>query len=403
MKPENKSATAGRSASSLMKVLLPFACCLILANIYYAQPIIGDIAVSLGISTTKAGSIVTVAQIGYCIGVLFFVPLGDAVDNRRLILCLTLLASVALCAAGSSVGTAMFFCSMFFVGFFSSVVQVIVPLGVGLTAPRERGRVLGLIMAGAILGIVLARPVSSWMTGVFGWRVVYCTASVLVFALGLVLYRSLPHTTPSAGRIGYPAVLRSMATLMTATGGLRSRLAVQALVFSAFTLFWAAVPLALQQLGFSHGQVAQFALAGLAAPFCAALAGRMVDRGLGFGVSVVGMGLLMTAFLASSVFGVLALPMIVAVLMLDPGVHMSNVVIQQSILNLVPDARGRLNALCVACTFTGGAVGSALGPWLYSHFGWNAVACAGIILTSAALVMNLGPIRHAGKAHSWEV
>lgn len=394
---------SGRGFDSSMSAGLAFflatACCLILANMYYAQPIIGDIAASIGVSTAAAGSVVTVAQIGYCAGVLFLVPLGDVLENRRLITGQVILAACALFTAAASNGAAMFHGSMFLVGVFSCAVQVIVPLGLRLAAPHERGRVVGLIMAGAILGIVLARPLASWVTGMFGWRVLYFTASVLMAAVAFVLYRRLPVTATTPARLNYTAMLRSMAGLLMSTPGLRPRLLLQATVFTTFTMFWAAAPLTLQvDLGFTHGQVALFALASLVAPVCAALAGRMVDRGFGFATTVIGISLVAVAFIATPVFGVLTLPMVLAVLLLDPGVHSTNVVIQQGVLGLVPAARSRLNAICVACTFTGGAIGSSLGPWLYSHFGWSSVSLTGLVLAVFALAVNLGPVRNAGTA-----
>ena len=394
MKTGSKIETGEQAIPVSLKVLLPFACCLILANIYYAQPIIGDIAASIGVGTASAGSVVTVAQIGYCAGVLFLVPLGDVVENRRLITAQMLLVACALFATAASNGAAMLLCSMFLVGVFSCVVQVIVPFGLRLAAPHERGRVVGLIMAGAILGIVLARPLASWVTGLFGWRVLYFAASALMAVLALMLYRRLPATATTPARLDYSAMLRSMAGLLVSTPGLRPRLLLQATVFTTFTMFWAAAPLALQErLGFTHGQVALFALASLVAPICAALAGRMVDRGFGFQTTVVGICLVALAFLATPVFGLLALPMILAVLLLDPGVHSTNVVIQQGVLSLIPAARSRLNAICVACTFTGGAIGSSLGPWLYSHFDWNSVSLTGFALAVFALVVNVGLVR----------
>lgn len=387
-----------RSMSAGLVFFLAAANCLILANLYYAQPIIGDIAGSIGVSTAAAGSVVTVAQIGYCLGVLFLVPLGDVLENRRLITFQVLLAACALFTVGASTGAVMLLCSMFLVGFFSCAVPLIVPLGLRLAAPHERGRVVGLIMAGAILGIVLARPVASWVTGMFGWRVLYFAASVIMAALTVMLYRRLPRTDTTTAGFSYAAMLRSMAGLLASTPDLRPRLLLQAMIFATFTMFWAAAPLALQErLGFTHAGVALFSLASLIAPAYAAMAGRMIDRGMGFRTTVVGIGLITATFLTTPLFGLTVLPMVVAVLMLDPGVYMTNVVVQQDVLELVPEARSRLNALSVACTFIGGALGSSLGPWLYSHFGWNSMSLTGLAMAAAAMSVNLGLVRRLNR------
>lgn len=380
-----------------LKYLLASACCLVLANIYYAQPVIADIAAGIGLEASAGGLIVTMAQIGYCIGVLFLVPLGDLLENRRLIAVLVFCAAGALVAVGASAGITLFFGSMFFVGLFSAVVQIIIPLGVGLAAPHERGRIVGLIMAGAILGIVLARPAASWMTGLFGWRFMYFLSAGLIAVVGLLLLRGLPVRKPAAGRVSYPAIFRSMAKLLVSLPGLRPRLFLMAFSFTGFTFFWAAAPIVLREaLHFSHSDIALFSLASFAAPPCALLAGRLVDRGFGFGLTLATACMIAAAFLVTPVFGICAGLFLIAVLLLDPGVNMTNVIVQQSVLSLIPEARSRLNALCVSFAFAGGSIGSSLGPWLYSHYGWSTTAYCGASL--AAVVFLLSLYLKSGKA-----
>lgn len=151
-----------------LKYILALVCCFILGNLYYSQPIIADIAKDLGISVSSSGMIVTVTQIGYCLGVLFLVPLGDGIESRRLIRTLVLVSIFALLGAALAPSETIFLISMFFVGLFSCSVQIIIPLSVGLASEKDRGQVVGLIISGALLGIVLARPASSLITAVFG-------------------------------------------------------------------------------------------------------------------------------------------------------------------------------------------------------------------------------------------
>ena len=373
-----------------LKYLLAFACCLILANIYYAQPVIADIAAGIGIEASAGGIIVTMAQIGYCIGVLFLVPLGDMLENKRLITVLVFCAVGALLAVGISDNATVFLVSMFFVGLFSSAVQIIVPLGVGLAAPHERGRVVGLILAGAILGIVLARPIASGMTGLFGWRFMYFLSAGIIAAVGLLLLRRLPVRRPSLSRVSYPAIFHSMGKLLASVPGLLPRLFLMAFALTSFTLFWAAAPIVLREaLHFSHSDIALLSLASFAAPPCAIMAGRLVDRGFSFGLTLTSACMIAAAFLVTPVAGISTGLFLIAVLLLDPGVHMTNVVVQQSVLSLVPEARSRLNALSVAFAFTGGAIGSSLGPWLYSHYGWSATAYCGAALAAVAFCLSL--------------
>lgn len=376
--------------------LLAFSCCLILSNLYGAQPIIADIAPSIGLEPSAGGMIVTMAQIGYCLGVLFLVPLGDLVDNRRLIAGLVLGASSALLAAAFSDQASSFLAAVFFIGLFSSAVQVIIPFGVGLAPLAERGRVIGLIASGAILGIVLSRPASSALTGLFGWRIWYQVSASLMALLSLYLSVRLPNTPPVSKHITYPATLRSMLSMCRHMPVLRLRLLFMASVFSCFTMFWATAPIVLKDvLSFSHGDIAMFSLASLAAPPCAIMAGRLADKGYGLLITIAGICMAGAAFLLTPLFGMLAATFASAVILLDPGVHMTNVVTQQNILAMIPEARSRLNALCVAFTFCGGAAGSSLGPWIYSHYGWPAVAATGVAILAVALGAQFSAVRGA--------
>lgn len=372
-----------------LKYLLAIICCLILGNLYYAQPIITDIAPDVGLDTSAGGIIVTMAQIGYCLGVLFLVPLGDAIENRRLISTLVCCSGIALVAAALSGSMVTFLTAMFFIGLFSCSVQIIIPLSVGLVSEEERGKVVGLIISGALLGIVLSRPLSSWVTGVSGWRTMFFIAAVMMVVVALCIYK-LPKTQPVATGIRYSEMLKSMANILLYQPGLKKRLATMVLVFMSFTMFWAAAPIAMQDmLNFSHSDVALFSLISLAAPPCALFAGQMIDRGKGFHLTVVSITMLVIAFLITPLFGVYMMTFVIAVLFLDPGVHMTNVVTQQGVLALVPQARSRINALCIAFTFIGGATGSTLGPWLYSHFGWFVTALVGAMMVLCALIVNL--------------
>lgn len=375
--------------SASLKYILAVLCCLILGNLYYAQPIISDIARDVGIAGSSSGLIVTITQIGYCLGVLFLVPLGDKVESRRLIGTLILGAGVALLSAGLSSNSFSFLTSMFFIGLFSCAVQIIIPISMGLAAEKERGRVVGLIISGALLGIVLARPVASLITGLTSWRMTYFFATGLMVVV-LVLVRALPRKTPSANGLSYPEMLSSMLFLLRTSAGIGQRLGSMAAIFMSFTMFWAVVPIALQDmLHFSHSEVALYSLASLVAPPCAIMAGRIIDGGRGFGLTMISITMVGCAIIVTPLFGAFAATFILAALLLDPGIHMTNVVIQQSVLSLVPEARSRLNALCIACTFTGGALGSWLGPWLYSHYGWNTTMLAGAVMVLIAFGLNL--------------
>jgi len=379
-----------------LKILLPFACCLILANIYYAQPILTDIAKSIGLDVAASGVIMTMLQIGYILGVLLLGPLGDVLENRRLIAFMVLGSAAALLAAAWSGSVGGFFVATLFIGFFSASTQIIVPFAAGLAADTERGKILGLIMAGIFIGIVLARPVSSLMTSAVGWRSVYLMAAALMLIMSVTLFRLLPRKAPSAQDISYTAMLSSMGRLLVTVPRLPLQMMLSAVVFMGITMFWTTAPVVLQKnLDFSHSQMALFTLAGLVTPPCAVIAGRLIDRG--FGPILIFTGVIMTvfAYLLMACLEMYAATFVLAIFLLDPGANVTNLTVQQSILSSTPDARSRLNALCVACNFSGGAIGSALGPWIFSHFGWQAVSGTGAALMLIPFILNL--VMHGAK------
>lgn len=372
-----------------LKMLLSAACCLTLANIYYAQPIIESIAADLGLDISMSGLSVSVTQAGYCLAVLFLVPLGDVIENKQFIVLLVVCAAVALALAALSKTPATFLAATFFIGMASCAVQVVIPMGIGLASGRERGSLAGMMMSGAILGISLARPAASWLTGMFGWRAAYIMGACLMSVLSIILLRYLPVKRGSAGRLSYPAIMRSMGTLFVSVHGLRPRLLIMFSVFFAFGMFWSTAPIyARDVLGFTHADIALFSLLSLVTPLCALFAGKMVDMGRGYRMAVIGMSMLAGAFLMTMGLETYAFFIVPVVLLLDPGTQMAIVVVHQSVLTLTFEARSRLNALCIGFNITGGAIGASLGPWLYSRLGWSSVAVAGALMVIFAFALN---------------
>ncbi len=372
-----------------LKYILALVCCFILGNLYYSQPIIVDIARDIGIDMSSSGMIVTVTQIGYCLGVLFLVPLGDAIESKRLIKFLVAVSTIALLGAALASNEMTFLVSMFFVGLFSCSVQIIIPLSVGLASNKDRGQVVGLIISGALLGIVLSRPAASFITGILGWRFTYFFAAGLMIIV-LILVNRIPRSVPESKGIRYSEILISMGRLLVSVRGIKRRLGAMSLVFMTFTLFWATVPIVLQDvLHFSHSEIALYSLLGLAAPPCAIMAGKMIDRGLGYPLTIISIGMVVCAFIVTPMLGMFVASFVLAGLFLDPGVQITNVIIQQSVISLAPQARSRINALCIAFTFIGGAIGSWLGPWLYSHFQWEVTVSIASMIGVIAFILNL--------------
>jgi predicted MFS family arabinose efflux permease len=361
--------------SRRLAILIAVACGLIVANIYVAQPLAGPIAASVGLSAGAAGLVVTLTQIGYGAGLLLVVPLADRIENRRLVLSVMAAATLALlCACVASSAWSLLAASLL-IGVGSVAVQVLVPYAAHLAPEQVRGRTVGNVMSGLMLGIMLSRPVSSLIASLSSWRVVFAVCAAIMVALGLVLRAAMPPRSPPPGP-SYPALLASMAGLMRHTDVLRRRAAYHACLFAGFSLFWTVAPLLLAQR-FHLGQrgIALFALVGVAGAVSAPLAGRAADRGWTRPATLLAMLGVAVAFLAMLGAGsgsTRALLLLGAgAVLLDFCVTANLVLGQRAIYALGAELRGRLNGLYMASFFGGGAIGSAVGGWLYDEAGWG--------------------------------
>jgi predicted MFS family arabinose efflux permease len=374
-----------------LMMLLATACGLIVANLYYAQPLIGLISKALGLRPEAAGLIVTLTQIGYGAGLLLVVPLGDLFENRRLVLILLVMLAIALVVTAGVREPVAFLAASLTIGFTAVAIQVLVPYASHLAPEATRGRVVGNVVSGLMLGIMLARPVSSLITHLWSWHVVYLASAVLMLTLACVLRILMPPRVPPA-RTSYLALLGSMVGMMGEYTALRRRALYQAGMFGAFSAFWTVTPLLLSSPTFGLDQkgIALFALVGVAGAIAAPIAGRMADRGLVrpasaacmlMAIGSVGLTLLVPTGSTLSL-GLL----VAAAVLLDFGVSGNLVLGQRVIYDLGAELRGRLNGLYMATFFMGGAVGSAVGAWSYTHWGWPGAAAVAMGLPTAGLL-----------------
>lgn len=393
-------AVEPKPMSSAMTFLLAAACGLIAANLYYAQPLIGPISTSLGLSPGAAGLIVTLTQVGYGLGLLFIVPLGDLFENRKLILSVMGLGTLAVIGAGLASTPLPFLASAFFIGLGSVAIQIIVPYAAHMAPEAHRGRAVGNVMSGLMVGIMLARPASSFIAEFLPWHMVFFISAAVLVALALTLSRALPPRVPQTG-LSYGGLLASMARLVLTTPILRRRSLYQAGMFAAFSLFWTTTPLLLSgpEFGLSQGQIALFALAGAAGAIAAPIAGRLADRGWSYLATRLSMLSVAVAFLITHIAPEGSLPALAlltfAAILLDFGVTTNLVLGQRAIFVLGAEYRSRLNGLYMATFFAGGAIGSALGGWLYAEGGWWAASMLGLALPVSALLYSLTERRRA--------
>jgi predicted MFS family arabinose efflux permease len=392
------SATAiPRSMPAWLVLLMAAACGILVANLYYAQPLIGPISQSLGMSPGAAGLIVTLAQAGYGLGLLLLVPLGDLLENRRLVVSVVAACAVALAGAALSTTAMPFLLSALAIGVCTVAAQILVPFAAHLSPEQIRGRVVGQVMSGLLLGIMLARPLSSFIASVSGWHTVFVLSAVVTAVLAVALWRLLPQRVPAHAGVSYGGLLSSMAQLWRTQPVLRRRALCHAGMFAAFSLFWTAVPLHLaDRFGMTQRGIALFALAGVAGALVAPLAGRLADAGqarpaLARNVMRLALGMGAVAFPVSLLgSGVVAIgALLLGAILLDAAVTLNLILSQRAVYALGDAIRSRLNGLFMAVFFTGGALGSALGGWAMARGGWELTAWVGFALPAAALAYAL--------------
>ncbi|KPA90653.1 MFS transporter [Pseudomonas asplenii] len=380
------SDTPNKPLSTALILLMATATGLAVASNYYAQPLLHTIAQQLGLSMATAGTIVITAQLSYGAGLLLLVPLGDLFEQRRLIVVMTLISAIGLLISAFAPGLPWLLLGTALTGLFSVVAQVLVPMAASLTPPEQRGRVVGTLMSGLLLGILLARTAAGALSSFGDWRAIYLLAAGLMFVCALALSRALPHHRQNAG-LSYPALLGSVFRLFVEEPVLRLRAVLGLLSFCLFALFWTplAFLLANPPYGYSDGVIGLFGLAGAVGAMAANLGGRMADRGKGEFATTIGLLALLLSWLPLGFAGHSLVALLVGVLVLDFAVQLVHVSNQNAVFKVRPAARNRLNAGYITCYFVGGALGSLLGAQLWGPYGWNGIVVAGGLISALAL------------------
>ncbi|QHF43963.1 MFS transporter [Pseudomonas sp. S35] len=395
----NATPHATSTMTRAMVMLFAFCCGAIVANIYYAQPIIELIAPDIGLTPAMASLIVSLTQIGYALGLFFLVPLGDLLENRKLMILTTGVAIASLLGAAFTEQPNLFLLVSLLIGFSSVSVQILIPLAAHLAPAESRGRVVGSIMGGLLLGILLARPVSSVVADHFGWRAMFMAAAALMVFISVVLMLTIPKRQPDHSA-SYGQLLGSLGTLLRSQPVLRQRAFYQGCMFATFSLFWTAAPLELaRNHGLSQSEIALFALVGALGAIAAPIAGRLADAGHTHRASLLAMLFAALSFLPAFVhplYSVIGLA--VTGVVLDFCVQMNMVLGQRAVYALDANSRSRLNALYMTSIFIGGAFGSAIASSVYEHGGWLGVMLVGSAFPLVALLRFLSASRQVAVA-----
>ncbi len=375
--PENR-ARQPLQPNSLLVYIMAVACGAAVANLYYAQPLLDTLAQKFGIGTGTAGLIVTLTQLGYVAGLALIVPLGDLLQRRRLIVMVSLGTAIALACAAASPGINLFLAASLAIGLTAVVAQILVPFAAHLASDQQRGAVVGRVMAGLLIGILLARTVSGFVSDALGWRVVFGLAAAVMLVQALVLRFTLPRGKAEV-TLSYPVLLLSIWHLVREEPLLRRRMVYGFTGFGAFSVFWTSLAflLAHPPYNYSDAVIGLFGLLGAAGAICAAFAGHIHDRG----GTRIGTGVFITLIMAS--FAVMGLAshhvatIIAGVVLLDIGQQGTHILNQGVIYTLRPDARSRITTAYMTVFFFGGVIGSASSAYVYGFAGWTGVCWLG--------------------------
>jgi predicted MFS family arabinose efflux permease len=387
VKATSRPEPSGQLPARLI-LTLAVATGLAVANLYYAQPLLAQIAHAFGAGEGQVGMVVTLTQVGYAAGLALLVPLGDILERRTLVTAILMLAALALAMSALAPSITLLALIGIAVGLSSVVAQILVPFAADLAPAESRGRVVGTVMSGLLIGILLARAVSGAVAGIWGWRAIFGLAAVLMVGLAAVLWISLPNR-PASAPLSYPALLRSILTLIGRQPVLRLRMLYGALSFGAFTVFWTTAAFLLSRPPYSYGTavIGAFGLIGAAGALMASVAGRLADRGFARGMTGAFGACILAAFLLLFL-GAHSLPVLIGgIIVLDigsQGLHITN---QSVIYRLDPAARSRLTTAYMTSYFTGGAAGSALAVALYTARGWGGVCLLGGLMAAVMLAV----------------
>ncbi|WP_395852681.1 MFS transporter [Cystobacter fuscus] len=393
-----QAAPAGMSRRLLWT--LTAATVLAVGNIYYAQPLLGEIAQSFRQSASSTGTIPMLSQLGYMAGMLFLTPLGDVLEKRGLLVVLLVCSGITLLAAGIAPTFPLFLTACLGLGLTAILVQILIPFVAVLSPPAERGRNLGTILSAALLGLLVSRTLSGFLGAHLGWRGVFFVAAGAMFALAVVLRLALPRYE-SPTRLSYPRLLHSVWSLFRDLPELRAIALTGALMYAALSAFWASLAFYLQSDTFRMGPetAGMFGLIGAAGALAANLTGRNVER-LGARRLVRGSILLMLlAWMVFAGLGATWAGLITGVLLLDLGAQTATVSNQTELYRIHPEAQTRLNTIYKVIYYAGGACGSWLSTAAWDHFAWRGVCAVGAMFLLLAFAWErLRPAARAATA-----
>jgi predicted MFS family arabinose efflux permease len=374
---------------SKTNVLFMAACTgLIVANLYYCQPLIILIAKEFKIPEANAGTITYLTQAGYAIGLFFMVPLGDKIERKKQILITTFASVIALIIAALAHSFLILQIASLLIGITSIVPQLILPLAASLSEPEQRGKVVGTIMSGLLLGILLSRTLSGFIGQLYGWRSMFWIAAGICLLIFFVIQNKFPMNKPQF-KGSYGQLIQSLFTLIKTQPVLREATLINMFSFAQFGAFWTTMVLLLSDkpFQFNSATIGLFGIVGASGALAAPLVGRLGDKGssriaIGYGCLLLLISFIVYYFSTENVIGI-----IIGIVLMDIGIQSVHISNQTRVYSLLPEARNRLNTVFMSFSFLGTAAGSAYGLLLWKLGGWHAVTIGCVVLALFSLLV----------------
>ncbi|WP_248764847.1 MFS transporter [Pseudomonas protegens] len=384
----NASPHASPGLPTKVVLLFAIACGLAVGNVYYAQPLLDAMAHTFDLAPATVGIVITLTQVGYGLGLLLLVPLGDLYNRRRLIVTQTLLSVLALLTVALAPSSAWLLLGMACIGLLAVVTQVLVAYAANLAPAEQRGRTVGMVTSGVVVGILLARTVAGTMADLAGWRSVYLLSAGLTLLVALALWKTLPTREQPKATQGYGQLLGSLLQLFREEKVLRDRAVLAMLIFAAGTVLWTplVLPLSAPPLSLSHTEIGLFGLAGAAGALGAARAGHLADRGLAQWTSGLALGLMLLSWLPIAFTQSSLWALLLGVISFDLGLQAVHVTSQSLIYSVRPEAQSRLAAGYMLFYSLGSAAGSIAATATYAWAGWTGVCLLGAGINGVALI-----------------
>ncbi len=379
---------ANPALTSNLLGLLAVAAGLTVANNYYNQPLLFEMGREFHVSPPAAAGIAVATQLGFASGLLLLVPLGDMLDRKTLIVASAAAAAAAMLAVALAPGFAFVVCASYILGLICITPQLIIPYAANLAAPEKRGRVVGLVMGGLLVGILFSRSLAGFLSHWLGWRAVFVVGAVLTLLVTLSLV-TLPRSIAPTRNLSYAQLLGSLAPLLAREPILRRHALLGALGFGAFSAFWTTLAfyLAARPEHFGSNTVGFFGLVAVAGAMAAPLSGYLSDRHSARTVNGTSLAVMTLAFLVMLLADYSLLWLIVGIFVMDAGTQGSHISNQTRIYKLAPELRNRITSVYMVTSFLGGAVGSALGSWAWAGWHWSGVCLLGAGMAAAGIAI----------------